>query len=207
MNLISLVDCWCSQIWFCGGLEKQKESQLLQLVSLFYLAHMPTYQRLCWLYLSLATNAQGLGSTLHGRLCWSRGTLPCSGGRFCTSAVSRPRMESKAFEQIFSCHGMGWFVKLKDLLAKKLSSKNVRKAMAPRKEGLESASSIRLCRAATAMWNGFWEVIWDAAKAKGRTGRWRRWRGRWRRWRGRWGRGLTVLYCRDCCLYFLCAGQ
>ena len=41
LNLISLVDCFYKSDLICGRLEKQKESQLLQLVS--HLAHMPTY--------------------------------------------------------------------------------------------------------------------------------------------------------------------
>ena len=97
-----------------------------------------------------------------------------------------------------------------DLLAKKLS-KNVRKAMAPRKEAGGGWICMKHQKYQTfAGLKRMWKrggVTWflrsairDAAKAKGHT-------GRWRRWRGRWGRGnfsktrLTMLYWRDCCLY------
>ena len=104
---------------------------------------------------SINSTQPGLGSTLHGRLCWSRGTLPYTGGRWNWTVAS--------------CMGiMSWdgmiSVKLKDLLAKKLS-KNVRKAMAPRKEAgggwicMKHQKYQTLHRAA---------MVWEAYVKKGR---------------------------------------
>ena len=147
----------------------------------------------------------GLGSTLHGRLCWSRGTLSCAGGRWTgwlqVGDVSRPM-------GIMSCDGM--ICEAEGSFGQEIVQECT-KGYGTTQGGwaAESASSIRLCRAAMvweayvqgAVWNGFLRSdIRDAAKAKGHT-------GRWRRSRGRWGRGnfsktrLTVLYWRDCCLY------
>ena len=104
----------------------------------------------------------GLGSTLHGRLCWSRGTLPCAGGSFgqeivqeCTKGYGTTqggggRLNLHEASEISDfAQGCLWYEK-------------------------------RMWKRGGVTWF-LRSAIRDAAKAKGHTGRWRRWRGRWGR--------------------------